>query len=177
MEETWKNIKGFGKLYQVSSNGEIRSFTSKNKGNKVKGWVQNTGYLTICLKNKKYSVHRLVAEAFIPNPNNYPIINHKDGNKLNNKVDNLEWCTYKHNYEEAIRLGLMKQNFPLKNNKTKAKKINQYDLQNTYIKTFECSVEAAMELKENGIKVNARNIRSVCSGERKTAGGFIWRYL
>ena len=187
MKEKWKDIEGYEGLYQISSYGRVKSLEhktlqkniygkggigySKHKEKILKGWVQNTGYLTVALKNKKYSVHRLVANAFIPNINNYPIINHKDGNKLNNKVENLEWCTYKHNNSEAIRLGLNKLKYNSYENRIRAKKINQYDLNNNFIKSYECSTDAQKELK-----INSRNIRNVCKGKRKTAGGYIWRY-
>ena len=192
MEEVWKDIPGYEGLYQASNLGRIKSLEhktlqtniygkggigySKHKEKILKGWVQNTGYLTVALKNKKYSVHRLIAQTFIDNPNKFPVINHIDGNKLNNKVSNLEWCTYKHNNDEAIKMGLIKLKFNSFENRIRAKKINQYDLQGNFIKSYECSTDAEKELKQKGIKVNSDNIRSVCNNRRKTAGGYIWRY-
>ena len=96
----WKNvnISGYEEFYEVSSDGEIKS---KRSGKIMKQQVDASGYKTISLhlnkKNKAYKVHRLVALAFIPNPNNLPIVNHKDENKKNNRIDNLEWCDYKYN--------------------------------------------------------------------------------
>lgn len=116
--EIWKDIKGYEGLYQISNYGNVKSLErviEDNKGSYIKKekiltpTINNRGYYHIGLRNnsktKYYYVHRLVAEAFIPNPNNYPIINHKDEDKTNNKVDNLEWCTpkYNANYGTAIQ--------------------------------------------------------------------------
>lgn len=96
--EIWKDIDGYDGFYQVSNLGNVRS--SKTKQN-IYYSDTNKGYFRVNLyKNKKrksYSIHRLVAEYFLDNPNNYPCVNHKDCNKKNNRVDNLEWCTYKYN--------------------------------------------------------------------------------
>ena len=118
MEEIWKDIEGYEGLYEVSSYGRVRSlgqFVNHNyggyayrKGRILKPGLGSKKYLSVTLsKNgiqKQYSVHRLVAQAFIPNINNLPIINHKDENKLNNCVDNLEWCDYKYNVNYGNRL-------------------------------------------------------------------------
>ena len=116
MEEIWKDVKGFEGRYQVSNLGRVRSldFTwlaynykvcgyveCKRKGKILKPKTSYNGYLQVCLKisskNHYKLLHRLVADAFIPNPNNLPTVNHKDEDKWNNRVDNLEWCTYKYN--------------------------------------------------------------------------------
>ena len=109
--EEWKDIQGYEGDYQVSSYGRIKSF-KKNKEKILKPQMHYKGYEFITLlKNgisKKYKVHRLVAEAFIPNPNNYPVVNHKDENKSNNNVKNLEWCTVSYNniYNgKAVKIG------------------------------------------------------------------------
>lgn len=103
-KQYWKDIPGYEGKYQVSNTGKVRSLNyqgTKGKVVRLKLYNNNHGYMMIELnkngKKKKYSVHRLVALAFIPNPNNYPIINHKDENKTNNTVWNLEWCTPKYN--------------------------------------------------------------------------------
>ena len=106
-EEIWKDIIGYEGLYQVSSYGRVRSldrYDSRNcfrKKRILKLCANRLGYLKVGLwsngKVKHHLVHRLVAEAFIPNPNNLPIINHIDENPSNNNVDNLEWCTAKYN--------------------------------------------------------------------------------
>lgn len=103
-EEIWKDVSGYEGLYQISNKGRIKSFIN-NKGicreKILKLVLKKTGYLQITLhKNKQqkvFRVHKLVALAFLPNPNNLPFINHKDENKSNNCVDNLEWCDEKYN--------------------------------------------------------------------------------
>ena len=118
MKEIWKDIKGYEGLYQVSNYGRIKSFVGWDgkkyvkrekmlnpyiqKTNTNSTYYRNVVKLKKNKKSKDMKVHRLVAEAFIPNPNDYPIINHKDGNPLNNNVNNLEWCTQKQNVEHAI---------------------------------------------------------------------------
>lgn len=189
--EIWKDIPNYEGLYQASNLGRIRSIDHKvikkslsgelivlqYKGKILKGWVQNTGYLTVSLSNKKYSVHRLIATTFLEQEKGKNIVNHIDGNKLNNRVDNLEWCDYKHNFDEAIRLNLMNIKYNSYENRIRAKKINQYDLKGNFIRSYLCSVDAEKELKNKGIKINAGNIRNVCNGKRKAAGGFYWEYV
>ncbi len=95
--EIWKDIKDYEGLYKISNLGNVKSL----KTNKNLYYSKSRNYLRVSLnKNgirKGYSIHRLVAQTFIPNPNNYPCVNHKDCNGNNNKVNNLEWCTYKQN--------------------------------------------------------------------------------
>lgn len=103
IEEVWKDIKGYEDLYQVSNLGNVKSLNYNNTGKSklLKLCFDKYGYLQVGLcKNKKhkiYRVHRLVAITFIPNPMNYPVVNHIDEIKENNNVENLEWCTVKYN--------------------------------------------------------------------------------
>ena len=122
MKEVWKDIKDYEGLYQVSNLGRIKSLVGWNgkkyikrekiinptiqKTNKNKEYYRNVIGLVKIKKRKMAKVHRLVAEAFIPNPNGYPIINHIDGNPLNNIVENLEWCDQKYNMKHAIENNL-----------------------------------------------------------------------
>lgn len=101
MDEIWKDIKGYNGHYQVSNLGKIKSFKRCPQGKLLKTNIDCDGYETVSLtlnkKPRKYKVHRLVAIAFLDNTNNLTEINHKDKNKLNNKVDNLEWCSRRYN--------------------------------------------------------------------------------
>lgn len=166
--EIWKDIPGYEGLYQASNLGNIKSLNYNNtkKEKLLKTKYDKRGYLAIELRNKgkRYytRVHRLVAMAFIPNPNNYPQVNHKDENKENNNVDNLEWCTNDYNAHygtryERIRTKLLKP-------------VKQYDLDGNYIQTFNSIEEAKKE-------VNNNHIGAVCDGKRKTAGGYKWEFV
>ena len=111
--ELWRNIVGY-KEHQISTFGRIKSFY-KGRVKILKPFVDKDGYLQIALtRSKKFKVHRLVAQAFISNPEGKPQINHIDGNKMNNHVDNLEWCTSTENNRHAVKIGLMKsgEDFP-----------------------------------------------------------------
>lgn len=160
MEEIWKDIKGYEGLYEVSNLGRIKSL----KRNKIITPKLIHSYFSVILYNKKnyrnFRIHRLVAQAFIPNPNNYPQVNHIDGNKLNNNLENLEWCTQSHNMKEAYRIGL---------EKPKKIKVNQYDLCGNFIKTWD-------SIKNIENFYNNRHISACCKGKRKTVCGYIWRY-
>ena len=107
MEEIWKDIEGYEGLYKISNMGRVKSIKF-NKEKILFLQKDKYGYLRVGLRKmgklKNYFVHRLVAEAFIPNPNNLPIVNHKDENKQNNCVENLEWCTVKYNNSYATAL-------------------------------------------------------------------------
>lgn len=103
MNEEWRDIKGYEGLYQVSNKGNVRHI----KFNRLLKPSKSGKYITAILsKNGKQigkSVHRLVAETFIPNPNNYPCVNHKDENPHNNSIENLEWCTHSYNINYGTR--------------------------------------------------------------------------
>lgn len=173
----WKPIKDFEGIYEVSNNGEVRSLNHKRK-NKNGFYIQKgkilkcgintkTGYKMISLSkdgiSKTKYIHKLVAETFLDNPNNYECINHKDENKLNNNVDNLEFCTKKYNCRYGNRNKKIAEKL--------SKKINQYDLEGNFIKTWDSSVQI-----ERIININQRNVCLCCKGKRKTVGGYIWSY-
>lgn len=180
--EIWKDIEGYENKYQISNLGKVRSLID-NKGNErivIKTTKeQNNGYLYVNLwknsKMKSKKIHRLVAEAFLDNPQNKPQVNHIDGNKENNCVDNLEWISASDNCKHAYNSGLSN---PIKNlpkdlkgkNNPKAKKIVQLDVNNNLIKEWETIKEAKETL---GIY----HISACCRGIRKTAGGFVWKYV
>ena len=117
-------------------------------------------------------VHRLVAQAFIPNPENRPQVNHIDGDKHNNRVDNLEWNSVKENQIHAWKTGLKEKTRKV-SAKEKSKKTLQYDLQGNLIKEWSSVIEASKELN-----INKGTIANCCRGEKhyNTAGGYIWRY-
>lgn len=104
--EKWKPVKDFENKYEISNFGKLRN---KINGHIYKNTNQYGDYFSVVLydngKKKNTRIHRLVAEAFIPNPNNYPCVNHIDMNKQNNRVDNLEWCTQSYNVRHAINNG------------------------------------------------------------------------
>ena len=175
MEELWKDVKGYEGQYKVSNLGNVKSlkYLHHNKEAIIKGGIKKTGYRQVILsknyKNKYVSVHRLVAEAFIPNPLNKPQINHINGNKLDNRVGNLEWCTGSENVIHAYKTGL--QIPKTAENNLYSKKVNQYDMNNNLIRKYYAVREAA---RVN--KLNPRDISKCCQGKRKQVGGYIWRF-
>ena len=184
MEEIYKDIEGYENLYQISNYGNVKSLIS---GKIRKLSKDRYGYLFIALsKNdvkKQYKVHRLVAEAFIPNPNNYPQVNHKDEDKKNNAASNLEWCTAKYNanYGTAIQRRLLteKQNPKRKEIIDKRRKSNT-NHQNTS-KQVLCVetgvVYPSTHQIERELGFYQQNISNACTGKYKQAYGYTWRYV
>ena len=169
MEEIFKDIKGYDGLYQVSNLGKIKSLNYNRTGKEklLKQNINSNNYFKITLsKNnvrKNYCTHVLVAKTFIENPNRLPCINHIDGNKQNNHIDNLEWVTYKQNTEHAYKRNLMKH-FKVK--------VIQYDKNMNVIKIWNSITEASMN-----VNTSKMNIIKCCKGINKTAKGYIWKYL
>ena len=181
MEEIWKDIKGYEGVYQVSNLGNVKSVERFVKhscgGNKVvKEKILKTGkragYYSVLLSkegvHKNFCVHRLVAEAFLDNPNNLPCVNHKDENKTNNYVDNLEWCTSEYNQSygtKGKRVSIKMTNGKL------SKPILQYDLDGNFIKEWISGMEIQRQLG-----FSRGNISNCCLGRYKQSNGYKWKY-
>ena len=182
--ETWKSIKGYEGLYQISSNGRIKSLERLDScGRKVRERIlkpiqgnKRVEYRQVSLsKNgiaKNYLIHILVAKTFIPNPNNYTDVNHKDENPKNNVVSNLEWCTPTYNNNYGTRVERMAKT--QRNRADCSKKVAQYDLQGNLIGIYPSTKEAWRQtgISRSHISDVARN-----NTKYKTAGGFVWKYL
>ncbi len=174
MEEKWKDIKKYQGLYQVSNFGNIKSLPKKHKINNGSYYItkerllsktkNKQGYLVVNILKKVELVHRLVAEAFIPNPDNLPQVNHKDENKTNNNVNNLEWCTSKYNSNYGTCIERMRNK--------KSKKVAQYDLNGNFIKEWNSLAEV-----ERKLNIKTANLCSCCKERYKQTGGFVWKYV
>ncbi|MBN9647722.1 NUMOD4 motif-containing HNH endonuclease [Terrisporobacter glycolicus] len=196
--ELWKGIEGFEALYMVSTDGRIKSLNYNKTGRKKNMALNNhkRGYKHIVLckngKHKPFQVHRLVAQAFIPNPNNYPCVNHKDQNPSNNNVSNLEWCTHKYNnsYGTAIqkRVEKMQGRKLTEEHKKKISQNNQRlsGRKHPQSKKIYCVTtgEEFSYIRDAARKYNIdpSDIGKCCRGKRKTVGvlsdgtRLVWRY-
>ena len=184
MMETWRDIEGYEGLYQISNKGRVKSTERiKWSGNvyykaperilKACKRVSN-GYLFVNLykdgKRKPCTIHRLVAEAFLPNPDNLPQVNHKDENKENNCISNLEWCSPKYNC-----------NYGTKNQRSAEKRRNDPSMSRP---VMSINKESGLTMEYPSLKeaerltgVSTRNIVNCCKGRCKSAGGYFWQYI
>ena len=156
--EVWKDIKGYPG-YQISNYGRI--WSSKQHGRYMKPTPNNRGYLQINLiakngKRKKELVHRLVAIAFIDNPNNYTEVHHIDANASNNTADNLEWINHKNNLNQKERLEKI------------YKKVLCIETNEVFNSIKEASISKQLQVSHIG---------EVCMGKRKTHGGYHWQFV
>lgn len=176
----WKAIPGYEGYYEVSDTGLVRSVYRYKKI--LKPMISKSGYQRVDLfKNKvrtQYSVHRLVALVFVPNPTQKPIVNHKDENKMNNNALNLEWVTHVENcrYGTAIQRRVIHTDYSKRrvNNANQIKAVSipiaQYSLDGRYIRDWPSASACA---RENGWV--SSNIRECCLGKRQTAYGYIFK--
>ena len=165
----WKNIPNYEGLYMVSDDGKIKGLKS---GKELKYSYTYNGYRKVKLycdsQGKTFMVHRLVASAFIPNVQNKPQVNHIDGNKENNAVENLEWVTQSENLSHAVKTGLIDIS---KMTKATSKKVNQYDKNGCFIRTWDSMSDAA-----RATKTHVANITHCCQKKIKSTGGYKWSF-
>ncbi|MEG1402888.1 NUMOD4 domain-containing protein [Bacteroides sp.] len=159
--EVWKDIQGYEGLYQVSNLGRVKTLPRKYGTERIrKPAIEKNGYLQLLLckdgVRKNYFVHRIVAEAFILNPNNYPTVNHIDKNKLNNQVPNLEWMTFEQNLRYSTK-----------------KSVKQLDLKGNVIRIWDSIIDVEKELG-----YDTSPISKCCQRKphHHTAYGFKWKY-
>lgn len=181
----WKPIKGYENLYLISNQGQVKSLgricTSKNGSTQrkrvrlLKGDITIHGYKRVTLFDengitKKYAVHGLVAQAFIPNPKNKEEVNHINENKTDNRVSNLEWVTSSENCNYGTRNERISATHIRKGN-YQAKPVIMFTLDGKELDYFNSSEEVQRKLG-----IGATNVSRVCRGIRNTAGGYKWRY-
>ena len=166
MMEIWHDIENYEGLYQISNKGRVKSLYNGSE-RILRPVIDRYGYYKIMLYNdsvrKIFSIHRLVAQAFIPNLYNKPQVNHLDENKKNNSVDNLEWATAKEN-----------SNYGSRNEKvadSRSKPILQYSKSGEFIREWQGASEV-----ERVLGINNSHIIECCKGKLKSSGGFVWRY-
>lgn len=179
MREIYKDISGYEGVYQISNKGNVKSLSFNRSGkNRILKFGVNDGYFVVMLyKNKlrkNCSVHRLVANEFIPNPDGKEQINHIDGNKVNNCVENLEWSTISENQIHRFKvLNHKGPNFgKLGKDNNNSVKVEQYSKQGDFIRCWDSIMDVHRELG-----INSANISNCCRGRLKSVGGYKWKYV
>ena len=161
-EEIWCPIKGYECQYEVSDQGRVRSLKS-GKERILKPGSDKYGYLQVGLykngEKKMCKVHRLVAQTFIPNPDNLTEVNHKDEDKINNKVSNLEWCDRKYNINYGTRTDRC------------SKQVIQFTKDGVFVREWKSTKDV-----ERNLGYFHNNISNCCNGKCKSAYNFIWKY-
>lgn len=194
MKEIWRDIEGYEGRYQVSNFGRVKSLDRKRWNGftfaNLKGKIlklrlhRNKGYLNVILydghrNGKTVEIQRLVAQAFIPNPDKLPCVNHKDENPQNNMVSNLEWCTYSYNNNYGnhnLKMSITRQQekykiISIKNGQKVSKAVEQLDLNGQQLHVYPSQSEAA---RKTGSTQDG--ISDCCRGKRKSHNGYLWRY-
>lgn len=168
----WKDIEGYEGLYQVSDDGQVRRLMSNGKTRILKPW-KSYNYYTLCLskkcEKKTKAVHRLVAETFLGKPTEYREVNHKDGNKLNNRLENLEWVTQRENSLHAVDvLGIVPFGKP-------PKKVRCIDpVTGEVVAEYRSLLEASKAMGKVSVRAS---ISLVCQGYQKQSCGYKWEYV
>ena len=194
MEEEWRDIEGYEGLYQVSDKGRVKSLNYNHTGKEriLKSCKNSAGYLIVELYingiGKCHTIHKLVAEAFIPNTDNLPDINHKDENKTNNYANNLEWCTTKYNMNYGTaKVRIAEKMTGRKLTDESRKKISEKNTNNPKLSKPVIGISKVSGLilefpsakeAERQTGINHSNITQCCKGKKnfKSAGGYYWFY-
>ena len=172
MEKLWKEIPDTDGKYLISTDGEVMAISRRVKFGNVFRWTETKilaprdngrGYLDVEFLGKHHYIHRLVAEAFIPNPHNLPCVNHKDENKGNNSVENLEWCDYAYNANYGTGIDRSKE--------------KRFGDRFVVINLDTGEVYQTPKDASRSTGIHNDSISRVCKGKSKTAGGYRWRYL
>lgn len=179
MEELWKDIENTDGMYRVSSFGRVivHDFRAKGYWSYLTVSTDPLGYKSVNIYydglRKKRSIHRLVGEAFLPNPNSLPVINHKDQNPGNNNLDNLEWCSVQYNstYADAVARRAARITGVYRSNDAVA----QYTMEGDFVAVHKSSRDASFALCQSRTKI-AEAIVQVCRGARNHCFGYQWRY-
>ena len=165
--------------YEICSDGSLISY-KRNTPKVIRGYRDTKGYLLVDLNKDKRGVkiHRLVALAFIPNIDSKPQVNHKDGDKKNNNVNNLEWCTNSENQQHAVKNGLKRikkgvENYQYDKEHKNCKKVQQFDLGGNLVAEYVSLASASRFLK----KTSYSSISRACKGLQNTAFGYVWKFI